>query len=89
MPQVASPAIKARAKRLREKGFFALVRRLDAEIGARRRVLAETGEAGRTEQFLAVKFSRPAEPGSILELAIAGHDGRRLLAGQGSEIGSQ
>jgi threonylcarbamoyladenosine tRNA methylthiotransferase MtaB len=85
MPQVAPPAVKARAKRLREKGFLALALRLDAEIGARRRVLAETGEAGRTEQFLTVKFPHPVEPGSISEVAIAGHDGRRLLAGQESD----
>jgi len=93
MPQVAAPAIKERARRLREKGFFALARRLESEIGARRRVLAETAEAGRTEQFLAVKFTHPVAPGSILEVAIARHDGRRLLAGrdQKSEVrvGSQ
>jgi threonylcarbamoyladenosine tRNA methylthiotransferase MtaB len=80
MPQVAIATVKERARRLREKGFFALARYLDGEIGAKRRVLVESDDAGRTEQFLGVKLARPAGPGSILEVGIAGHDGRRLTA---------
>ena len=80
MPQVAIAAVKERARRLREKGFFALARHLDGEIGAKRRVLVESDDAGRTEQYFAVKLARPAGPGSILEVGIAGHDGRRLTA---------
>src|SRR6266700_2072220 len=80
MPQVAIPAVKERARRLREQGFLALARHLDGEIGAKRRVLVESDDAGRTEQFFAVELARPTEPGSILEVGIAGHDGRRLLA---------
>jgi threonylcarbamoyladenosine tRNA methylthiotransferase MtaB len=79
MPPVAPAAVKARARRLREKGFSALARHLDREIGARRRVLAESADTGRTEQYFGVQLARPAEPGSILEVSIAGHDGRRLL----------
>src|SRR6266516_2593293 len=80
MPPVAIPAVKERARRLREQGFLALVRHLDGEIGAKRRVLVESGDAGRTEQFFTVQLARPAEPGSIVEVGIAGHDRRRLLA---------
>jgi len=80
MPQVAIPAVKERARRLREQGFLALARHLDGEIGTKRRVLVESDDAGRTEQFFAVELARPTEPGSILEVGIAGHDGRRLLA---------
>src|SRR5216684_2020425 len=80
MPQVAIAAVKERARRLRERGFFALARHLDGEIGKKRRVLVESGDAGRTEQFFTAQLARPAEPGSIREVAIAGHDGRRLLA---------
>jgi threonylcarbamoyladenosine tRNA methylthiotransferase MtaB len=80
MPQVSSAAVKERARRLRKLGFLALARHLDGEIGATRRVLVESGDAGRTEQFFTVQLARPAEPGSIREVAIAGHDGRRLLA---------
>ena len=66
--------------RLREKGEQALRRHLDSEIGARRRVLAERGGIGRTEQFTPVRLSAPVEPGVIVDAAIAGHDGRQLLA---------
>ena len=50
------------------------------EIGARRRVLTESNGIGRTEQFTPVRLAAPAEPGVILDLSIAGHDGRHLLA---------
>jgi threonylcarbamoyladenosine tRNA methylthiotransferase MtaB len=80
MPQVAREVIKERARRLREKGAVALLRHLDGEIGARRRVLAESREAGRTEQFTPVRLAAPVEAGAICEVAIAAHDGRRLLA---------
>jgi threonylcarbamoyladenosine tRNA methylthiotransferase MtaB len=35
---------------------------------------------GRTEQFTPVKLARPVAPGVIIELRIAAHDGRQLLA---------
>jgi threonylcarbamoyladenosine tRNA methylthiotransferase MtaB len=80
MPQVARDIVKERARRLRQKGAEALVRHLDAEVGRRRRVLAETGERGRTEQFTQVRLHAPIEPGVIAELALVGHDGRQLIA---------
>ncbi len=80
MPQVARETVKDRARRLRERGALALTRHLDAEIGATRRVLVEAGDIGRTEQFIRVMLSRPAEPGRIVALTIAAHDGRQLLA---------
>ena len=54
--------------------------KLDAEIGATRRVLMESRDAGRTEQFIKVSLKTPAAPGHILDLKIAAHDGRQLLA---------
>ena len=72
--------IKERARRLREKGEAALRRHLDGEVGARRRVLTERGGIGRTEQFTPVRLAAPAAPGLMLDVAIAGHDGRQLLA---------
>ncbi len=80
MPQVNREIVKERARRLRAHGALALRRHLDAEIGARRRVLVESHEQGRTEQFTLVKLATPAGPGSILDLKIAGHDGKQLLA---------
>ena len=80
MPQVAPAAIKERAQRLRQKGSAMLGRHLQSEIGANRRVLVETADIGRSEQFFLVQLAQGAEPGSIREVAIAGHDGCRLLA---------
>ena len=80
MPQLPRAVVKERAGRLRERGALALRRHLDAEVGAQRRVLAEYGERGRTEQFTPVKFAKPAAPGALLEATIAAHDGKQLLA---------
>jgi threonylcarbamoyladenosine tRNA methylthiotransferase MtaB len=80
MPPVAREVIKERARRLRTKGEAALRAHLDAQVGARRRVLMESQELGRTEQFTQVRLNAPIEPGVIIDLAIAGHDGRQLLA---------
>jgi threonylcarbamoyladenosine tRNA methylthiotransferase MtaB len=80
MPQVARPTVKDRARRLRERGAAALVCYLDGEVGARRQVLAETGNVGRTGQFAPVRLAGPAAPGSLLDVTISGHDGRQLLA---------
>ena len=80
MPQVAREAVKDRARRLREKGEGALRGFLDREIGTRRRVLTERGGLARTEQFVAVRLAVPTEPGVILDVAVAAHDGRQLIA---------
>ena len=81
MPAVAPAVVKARARALRQKGEAALRRHLDGEVGAQRRVLAESSGAGRTEQFTRVRLAGAAAPGAILDVTIAGHDGRALLAG--------
>jgi threonylcarbamoyladenosine tRNA methylthiotransferase MtaB len=80
MPQLPRDIVKERARRLRERGALALRQHLDDEIGATRRVLTESHDIGRTEQFTPVRFSTPVEPGKILDLTMAAHDGRQLLA---------
>jgi threonylcarbamoyladenosine tRNA methylthiotransferase MtaB len=80
MPQVAREVVKERARRLRTKGEAALARHLRGEVGSVRSVLTETGALGRTEGFALVRFARPVSPGEVLEVTIAGHDGRELLA---------
>jgi threonylcarbamoyladenosine tRNA methylthiotransferase MtaB len=80
MPQLPREVVKERARRLRERGAVALRRHLDGEVGATRRVLTESREIGRTEQFTPVRFSMPVEPGKILSLTMTSHDGRQLLA---------
>ncbi|MGB6535861.1 MAG: tRNA (N(6)-L-threonylcarbamoyladenosine(37)-C(2))-methylthiotransferase MtaB [Xanthobacteraceae bacterium] len=80
MPQVDRNTIKERARRLRERGALALVRHLEGEIGSTRRILVESGETGRTEQFTRVRLATNAAAGQILALKIISHDGRQLLA---------
>jgi threonylcarbamoyladenosine tRNA methylthiotransferase MtaB len=80
MPQLSRQVAKQRAARLRESGAAALRRHLDGEIGATRRVLMESRDAGHTEQFTKVLLGAQAEPGRIVDLKIAAHDGRQLLA---------
>jgi threonylcarbamoyladenosine tRNA methylthiotransferase MtaB len=80
MPQVAAAVVRERARRLRETGAVALRGHLERERGARRRVLVESDNTGRTEQFTAVKLPGASQPGTIVECTIAGHDGRHLLA---------
>jgi threonylcarbamoyladenosine tRNA methylthiotransferase MtaB len=77
MPQVASSAIKERAKRLRDAGEAALQRRLHSEVGTVREVLVESGKLGRTEHYLPVAIAGET-PGAVRRLSIAGHDGGRL-----------
>ncbi|RDV04221.1 tRNA (N(6)-L-threonylcarbamoyladenosine(37)-C(2))-methylthiotransferase MtaB [Undibacter mobilis] len=80
MPQLDRTLIKERAQRLRNKGEAALRTHLDAQVGATHRVLTERGGIGRTEQFTAMRLNAPLAPGLFLDLTVAGHDGRQLLA---------
>jgi len=80
MPQVRREIVKERARRLRARGEAALRRHLDREVGARRSVLIEQETLGRTEHFTPVRFASPRTPGELLDLAIVGHDGQRLIA---------
>ena len=80
MPQVARPVVKERARRLRQRGESAFARHLAGQVGARRQVLTESGTIGRTEHFTPVRLTAAREPGVLIELSIAGHDGRQLLA---------
>jgi threonylcarbamoyladenosine tRNA methylthiotransferase MtaB len=57
-----------------------LRRHLDGEIGTTRRVLTEAGGTGRTEHFTPVLLAAPVAPGNILDLKMAAHDGKQLLA---------
>jgi len=80
MPQLPRALVKERAAQLRERGAQAMRRHLDGEVGAVRRVLIESDERGRTEHFTEVRLASRADPGVIVELTIAGHDGKHLLA---------
>ncbi len=80
MPRLPHAVVKARARRLRERGALALTQYLDSEVGTTRRVLTEAGGSGRTEHFTPVKLATAIEAGMILDLKITAHDGRQLQA---------
>ena len=80
MPQVPHALRKERARVLRGDGMAALRRHLGAEVGAERRVLVESNDMARTEPFTPVRLAAHAEPGTLIEVTIAGHDGKHLLA---------
>lgn len=80
MPQLHGAVIKERARRLREKGEGALRRHLQDEIGAQRRVLTELNGVGRTPQFTPVRLPDGMAPAQMVNLTIAAHDGRMLIA---------
>ncbi len=80
MPQVKGPEIKDRAARLRALGNQALARHLDTQVGRSHHVLTEGPRIGRTEGFAEVAFAADQPEGTILEVAVRGHDGTRLLA---------
>ncbi|MDP2803384.1 MAG: tRNA (N(6)-L-threonylcarbamoyladenosine(37)-C(2))-methylthiotransferase MtaB [Phreatobacter sp.] len=80
MPQVARDVVKERARRLREKGQAALVAHLDGMVGRSFQVLAETRDMGRTEHFTPVRLSAAVEPGRIVPVTVASHDGREAVA---------
>jgi threonylcarbamoyladenosine tRNA methylthiotransferase MtaB len=80
MPPVPVPLRKERAARLRARGAAMLARHLDGEVGARHRVLAESDSIGRTEPFTPVRLPANTAPGALVEVRIAGHDGRKLIA---------
>lgn len=79
MPQVARDVVKERAARLRAVGEAALARHLAAQLGKSLRVLAERGGLARAADFTPVR-TPGAAPGEMLDVLVAGHDGRALLA---------
>ncbi|MEM9710399.1 MAG: tRNA (N(6)-L-threonylcarbamoyladenosine(37)-C(2))-methylthiotransferase MtaB [Pseudomonadota bacterium] len=80
MPQVAGPAIKDRAKRLRLAGASRVARFLDAEKGQKRQVLMESANLGRTEHFAEVIFDKDRGEGQIVTAEVKGRIGDRLAA---------
>ena len=72
MPQVDKAVIKERAQRLRAKGEAGLAAFLRSSVGATQRVLIETENAGRNEQFAQVRFTQSLSPGAIVTAHITG-----------------
>ena len=79
MPQVRREIVKKRAAQLRAASDVAYRRHLQALVGTRQQVLVEREGLGHTEGFTLVVLDRGAL-GKIIEVDIAGHDGKRLTA---------
>ena len=76
MPQLDKAVIKERAARLRAKGEERNHAFLKASIGSVQRVLVETQNLGRNEQFAQVKFEQRLTPGAIVKAHVIGaHQG--------------
>ncbi len=80
MPPVRGPVIKDRAAQLRAAGEAALQRHLAAQIGVMHKVLMESPQMGRTEQFTEVDVPAGGTEGQIMRARITGHGGGRLIA---------
>ena len=72
MPQVDGATIKARAKRLRDKGEQALQAHLKSQLGSAHNILMETERRGRTPQFTPVHLDEPAQAGDIVSAHVTG-----------------
>jgi len=88
MPQLPRLLIKQRAAILRAEGEQAYQAHLTKMIGTKQSVLVEKGSQWRTENFTPVQMKedkkRPlgllAPVGSLANVTIIGHDGKRLIA---------
>jgi threonylcarbamoyladenosine tRNA methylthiotransferase MtaB len=78
MPQVARPAVKDRAGRLREKGAAALAGHLLAQVGRDVELLVERDRLGRTPGFAEMTLADPAPTGQVLRARVTGSSGQRL-----------
>jgi threonylcarbamoyladenosine tRNA methylthiotransferase MtaB len=79
MPQVAAPAVKERAARLRRKGRMALASYLEAQVGRDAELLIERRGLGRMASFAEVEIaSEAAETGALVNVRVTGSDGSRL-----------
>jgi len=79
MPQVRHQVVKERAARLRAAGEAAYARHLDSLVGSVQRLLVERQGIGRTEGFTIAAVDA-GRPGEIVEAAVTGHDGEKLIA---------
>jgi threonylcarbamoyladenosine tRNA methylthiotransferase MtaB len=80
MPQVDKAVVRERAARLRAEGDAALVRHLQARVGAQMSVLVEKPGAARAEDFTEVAVPMDLRAGEIARVTLTGHDGKRALA---------
>ncbi|GLK54761.1 threonylcarbamoyladenosine tRNA methylthiotransferase MtaB [Methylopila capsulata] len=82
MPQVAGEIIKTRAAALRATGEALLARHLAGHVGRRLVVLSEGRGLARAADFALVRLAADTPKGAFVDVDVAGHDGRALLAAE-------
>jgi threonylcarbamoyladenosine tRNA methylthiotransferase MtaB len=80
MPQVAGPAIKERAARLRAKGRVALAGYLETQLHVETDVLVEQNGRGRTPAFAETAIDISVPQGTLVRCRVTASDGERLHA---------
>ncbi|MFD1703028.1 tRNA (N(6)-L-threonylcarbamoyladenosine(37)-C(2))-methylthiotransferase MtaB [Methylopila henanensis] len=80
MPQMPAEVVKARAAALRRTGEHLLARHLDRHVGRSLHVLSEGRGLARAADFSLVRLRHDAPRGAALDVRVAGHDGRALVA---------
>src|SRR5215217_315116 len=80
MPPVKGPAIKDRARRLREAGDRALQRHLARQVGRVLNGLVERDGFARAEDFTEIVFAGVAPHGEIVPMRVVGVDGTKVVA---------
>ena len=78
MPLVPAPAVKERARRLREATARRKALWLQEMLGTRQRVLVERGGTGHSENFAPVRV-KGHEVGKVVEVTITGKEGGMLI----------
>ena len=79
MPQIDGRTIKSRAELLRSLGKKVRSKHLKEQIGRKHKVLMESSNLGRTEQFAEVLFSSPKQEGSIVDATISDASNSQLM----------
>jgi threonylcarbamoyladenosine tRNA methylthiotransferase MtaB len=79
MPQLEKAVVKERAARLRAVGDAARAGYLAAQVGTTHRAIMEKPRLGRTESFAEVVFGEDRTVGNIVDAAIVGVEGGRLI----------
>lgn len=79
MPQLEKALIKERARILRAEGARMRDAFFCAQIGTTKRALIEREDVARTDDYAPVALTGPATPGTVRDIAVAAHDGERLM----------
>lgn len=78
MPQIPQKTRKERARILREEGEKQMQKLLENSVGSEAKILVESDNMGRTENFIQVKLNGDFQPGSIISGKLESIDGNMM-----------